>query len=103
MYLYVCMCVSSCMRVLCLHISAFVSCGCVSMCFFLTKALHAAGEQGKTKSGLALHYKGTKFFHSNSTSVTGGDLSGKGDGESIYGKSFADENFQVKHDGTLFL
>ena len=65
------------------------------------------GERGKSiSSGRALHYKGS-FFHRviNGFMAQGGDIThGNGTGgESIYGKSFADENFTYSHDqaGTL--
>ncbi|KAA0045725.1 peptidyl-prolyl cis-trans isomerase CYP21-1 [Cucumis melo var. makuwa] len=57
-------------------------------------------EKGKTTSGKALHYKGTPFHRIVSGFVIqGGDiLYGDGKGyESIYGGTFADENFRIKH------
>ncbi|TXG60412.1 hypothetical protein EZV62_014985 [Acer yangbiense] len=60
------------------------------------------GEKGIGKNGKALHYKGTTFHHVIPRSMfNGGDLTeGNGlGGESIYGDSFADENFRNKHIG----
>ncbi|TXG63959.1 hypothetical protein EZV62_010953 [Acer yangbiense] len=58
------------------------------------------GEKGIGKNGKALHYKGTTFHRVIPRSMfNGGDLT-KGNGlggESIYGDSFADENFRNKH------
>ncbi|XP_050945527.1 peptidyl-prolyl cis-trans isomerase CYP21-1-like [Cucumis melo] len=58
------------------------------------------GEKGKTTSGKALHYKGTPFHRIVSSFVIqGGDIlygDGKGYG-SIYGGTFAYENFRIKH------
>ncbi|KAL0541754.1 hypothetical protein IC582_021810 [Cucumis melo] len=55
---------------------------------------------GKTTSGKALHYKGTPFHRIVSSFVIqGGDIlygDGKGYG-SIYGGTFAYENFRIKH------
>ncbi|TXG73376.1 hypothetical protein EZV62_001955 [Acer yangbiense] len=60
------------------------------------------GEKGIGKNGKALHYKGTTFHRVIPRSMfNGGDLT-KGNrlgGESIYGDSFADENFRNKHIG----
>ncbi|TXG48289.1 hypothetical protein EZV62_027583 [Acer yangbiense] len=60
------------------------------------------GEKGIGRNRMPLHYKGTIFHHLIPSSVfTGGDLTdfnGLG-GESIYGDSFADENFVNKHTG----
>lgn len=59
-----------------------------------------AGERGKGASGKNLHYKGTPFHRIISGFVIqGGDIihgDGKG-GESIYGGTFLDENFTIKH------
>ncbi|TXG72913.1 hypothetical protein EZV62_001492 [Acer yangbiense] len=60
------------------------------------------GEKGIGKNGKALHYKGTTFHRVIPRSMfNGGDLTeGNGlGGESIYGDSFADENFINKHIG----
>ncbi|KAJ6821874.1 peptidyl-prolyl cis-trans isomerase CYP21-1 isoform X1 [Iris pallida] len=58
------------------------------------------GEKGKGASGKALHYKGTPFHRIISGfMIQGGDITrgdGKG-GESIYGGTFGDENFAIKH------
>lgn len=59
-----------------------------------------AGEKGDGPNGKPLHYKGTQFHRIVSGFVIqGGDIvygDGKGS-ESIYGGTFADENFRVKH------
>ncbi|XP_010941301.1 peptidyl-prolyl cis-trans isomerase CYP21-1 isoform X1 [Elaeis guineensis] len=58
------------------------------------------GEKGKGASGKNLHYKGTPFHRIISGFVIqGGDIihgDGKGS-ESIYGSTFPDENFTIKH------
>lgn len=58
------------------------------------------GEKGRGTSGKALHYKGTPFHRIISGfMIQGGDIirgDGKG-GESIYGGTFPDENFSIKH------
>ncbi|XP_027357093.1 peptidyl-prolyl cis-trans isomerase CYP21-1 [Abrus precatorius] len=58
------------------------------------------GEKGKSASGVKLHYKGTPFHRIISGFVIqGGDIvhrDGKGY-ESIYGGTFRDENFRIKH------
>ena len=65
------------------------------------------GEKGISEvSGRALHYKGSKFHRViPSFMLQGGDFThGNGmGGESIYGAKFADENFQIKHEGTGLL
>ncbi|KAM5550041.1 peptidyl-prolyl cis-trans isomerase CYP21-1 [Rosa sericea] len=58
------------------------------------------GEKGKGVNGKRLHYKGTPFHRIVSGfMIQGGDIiHGDGKGyESIYGGTFADENFKVKH------
>lgn len=58
------------------------------------------GERGKSSSGKPLHYKGTPFHRIISGFVIqGGDIiNGDGKGsESIYGGTFPDENFKIKH------
>ncbi|KAG6509140.1 hypothetical protein ZIOFF_034531 [Zingiber officinale] len=59
-----------------------------------------AGEKKNGTGGRNLHYKGTKFHRIVSGFVIqGGDVTnshGKGS-ESIYGGTFPDENFSVKH------
>lgn len=58
------------------------------------------GEKDKGSSGKELHYKGTPFHRIISGfMIQGGDtVSGDGRGsESIYGGTFPDENFKIKH------
>lgn len=58
------------------------------------------GEMGKGASGKPLHYKGTPFHRIiPGFMLQGGDIvygNGKGN-ESIYGGTFRDENFKIKH------
>lgn len=61
------------------------------------------GEKGTSSiSGLPLHYKGSKIHKVYPNYIIqGGDFirgDGRG-GESIYGKNFADENYNHKHSG----
>ncbi|KAG8198691.1 hypothetical protein JTE90_015515 [Oedothorax gibbosus] len=59
------------------------------------------GEKGLGKYGKPLHYKGSPFHRIiRRFMVQGGDfIKGNGQGsESIYGDSFEDENFTLKHD-----
>ncbi|TXG69357.1 hypothetical protein EZV62_004292 [Acer yangbiense] len=60
------------------------------------------GEKGIGKNRKTLHYKGTTFHRMIPRSMfNGGDLTegNRLGGESIYGDSFADENFRNKHIG----
>ncbi|GIY43398.1 peptidyl-prolyl cis-trans isomerase D [Caerostris darwini] len=59
------------------------------------------GEKGIGKFGKPLHYKGSRFHRIiRRFMVQGGDfIKGNGQGsESIYGETFEDENFTLKHD-----
>lgn len=64
------------------------------------------GKQGKNRSGIALYYKGCPFHRIvRNFMIQGGDITdknGKG-GDSIYGGSFEDENFNLKHDQPYLL
>lgn len=57
------------------------------------------GERGVSPlTGVKLHYKDTRFHRVKSLFMSqGGDISGGGGsgGESIYGKTFEDENFTL--------
>lgn len=58
------------------------------------------GEKGASKYGAPLHYKGCKFHRIiPGFMLQGGDITrGNGTGgESIYGRRFRDENFELKH------
>ncbi|KAI3780940.1 hypothetical protein L2E82_10934 [Cichorium intybus] len=58
------------------------------------------GELGKDKNGKTLHYKGTPFHRIiPGFMIQGGDIAfrdGRGN-QSIYGGTFRDENFKIKH------
>ncbi|XP_039433481.1 peptidyl-prolyl cis-trans isomerase D isoform X1 [Culex pipiens pallens] len=60
------------------------------------------GERGVSPlTGVKLHYKDTRFHRVKSLFMSqGGDISGGGGsgGESIYGKTFEDENFTLLHE-----
>eukprot|EP00041_Stephanoeca_diplocostata_P018380 m.384495 g.384495 ORF g.384495 m.384495 type:complete len:277 (+) comp20995_c0_seq2:221-1051(+) len=62
----------------------------------------ASGEAGENENGIKLHYEGSVIHRVQEDGwIQGGDIiTGAGDGgESIYGKTFPDENFIVQHDG----
>ncbi|WIA11546.1 hypothetical protein OEZ85_011655 [Tetradesmus obliquus] len=59
------------------------------------------GERGMGRSGKPLHFKGSPFHRVIPEFMCQGGDTTKGNGtggESIYGPSFADENFSLKHD-----
>ena len=64
------------------------------------------GEKGVGKKGKPLHYKGSIFHRVIPNFMLQGgdftDFNGRG-GESIYGEKFADENFELKHEGPYLL
>merc|ERR1712039_227581 len=64
------------------------------------------GEKGMGTQGKPLHFKGSSFHRViPGFMCQGGDFTlgnGRG-GESIYGGKFADESFNLKHEGPMFL
>jgi cyclophilin family peptidyl-prolyl cis-trans isomerase len=66
----------------------------------------STGEKGSTADGTPLHYKGSSFHRIiPGFMIQGGDFTfGDGTGgESIYGGSFDDENFDIAHDARFLL
>ncbi|MDC0719678.1 peptidylprolyl isomerase [Nannocystis bainbridge] len=66
----------------------------------------STGEKGVGRSGKPLHFKGSSFHRIiPGFMCQGGDFTrGNGTGgESIYGEKFADENFNLKHQGKYLL
>eukprot|EP00934_Nitzschia_sp_Nitz4_P001338 Nitzschia sp. Nitz4//scaffold161_size51353//41601//42877//NITZ4_006957-RA/size51353-processed-gene-0.26-mRNA-1//1//CDS//3329537936//1338//frame0 len=64
------------------------------------------GEKGTGLNRKPLHYKGSIFHRIiPNFMIQGGDFTafnGRG-GESIYGERFEDENFDIKHEGPMYL
>jgi len=64
------------------------------------------GEKGDGTRGKPLHYKGSIFHRVIPNFMLQGgdftDFNGRG-GESIYGEKFEDENFELKHEGPMYL
>jgi len=64
------------------------------------------GEKGDGARGKPLHYKGSIFHRVIPNFMLQGgdftDFNGRG-GESIYGEKFEDENFELKHEGPMYL